>query len=213
MAVTSSSRPTGYPPRLDSGDRLTRDEFERRYEAMPKLKKAELVEGVVYVGSPVSLEHANCHGALAGWLVAYAAPRTGVQMGDNATLRLDGDNEYQPDALLRRIDGTSRVSADGYIEGPPELVAEVAVSSVSIDLHTKLNVYRRSGVPEYIVWRVRDGAFDWFALEAGEYRPIAPDAAGVVESRVFPGLRMPVPELLAGDYAAVLRAVASDPTR
>ena len=38
---------------LENGDRLTRAEFERRYAAMPRLKKAELIEGIVYVPSPV----------------------------------------------------------------------------------------------------------------------------------------------------------------
>lgn len=34
---------------LENGDRLSRFEFEHRYQAMPELKKAELVEGVVYI--------------------------------------------------------------------------------------------------------------------------------------------------------------------
>jgi hypothetical protein len=34
---------------LENGDRLSRYEFERRYQAMPNLRKAELVEGVVYI--------------------------------------------------------------------------------------------------------------------------------------------------------------------
>ena len=122
-------------------------------------------------------------------------------------MRLDLDNEPQPDALLRidaEAGGQSRLSADDYVEGAPELAVEIAASSASYDLHAKLNVYRRNGVSEYIVWRVLDGAVDWFILEDGEYRPLAPDSTGVVESARFPGLRLAVGALLAGEFAAVL---------
>jgi hypothetical protein len=90
------------PLPLESGDRLTRAEFERRYEAMPHLKKAELIEGAVYLPSPVHFEnHSEPHANIIGWLVAYRAVIPGVRLGDNATVRLDLDNEFQPDALLR----------------------------------------------------------------------------------------------------------------
>lgn len=49
-------------PRLENGDHLTRAEFERRYDAMPGLKRAELIEGVVYRPSPVRAYHAEPHG-------------------------------------------------------------------------------------------------------------------------------------------------------
>lgn len=100
--------------------------------------------------------------------------------------------------------GRSRISTDDYVEGAPELVAEVAASSASYDLHAKLNVYRRNGVQEYIVWRPLDRALDWFVLRGGEYAPLVPNAEGVMESERFPGLRLPVAALLAGDVAAVL---------
>src|ERR687886_253158 len=106
MAVSSTTvkpqvaHPAGVPP-LENGDRLTRDEFERRYEAMPHLKKAELIEGVVYVPSPVRHRHHGApHALMIGWLVQYAAGTPGVEEGDNSTVRLDLDNEPQPDALL-----------------------------------------------------------------------------------------------------------------
>ena len=151
----------GLPP-LENGDRLTRDEFERRYEAMPHLKKAELIEGVVYVPSPVRYRHHGApHAHLISWLGQYAAGTPGVEVSDNSTVRLDLDNEPQPDALLL-IDptcgGQARFSSDDYIEGSPELVAEVASSAVSYDSHTKLHVYRRHGVREYLVWRVLEQA-------------------------------------------------------
>ena len=140
------------------------------------------------------------------WLGAYAFSTPGVDIGDNATVRLDQDNEPQPDAFLRldeRAGGLSRLQ-DGYVEGPPELVVEIAASSVSIDLHAKLRAYRRNGVQEYLVWRVEDARVDWFALDGGEYRPSPADERGVVSSRVFPGLQLNVPALLSGDYPTVL---------
>jgi Uma2 family endonuclease len=198
-------------PSLENGDRLSRDEFERRYEAMPHLKKAELIEGIVYMPSPVRYRHHGApHAHLIGWLVQYAAGTPGVSVSDNSTVRLDLDNEPQPDALLR-IDptcgGQTRDSSDDYIEGSPELVAEVASSSVSYDLHAKLHVYRRNGVREYIVWRVGERAIDWFVLRAGQYERAPVDAHGLVRSAVFPGLWLDPAALLRGDLATVLAIV------
>jgi Uma2 family endonuclease len=194
-------------PRLQTGDHLTRAEFERRFDAMPELKKAELIEGVVYVGSPVRITvHGRPNAVIVTWLGAYALNTPGVDYGDNATIRLDLENEPQPDALMRieeQSGGQSRLRED-YIEGSPELVVEVAASSVSIDLHAKLRAYRRNGVQEYLVWRVEDQQLDWFGLQDGEYVPLPADDRGGVASRAFPGLRLHVPALLAGDYAAVL---------
>ena len=195
-------------PPLENGDRLSRSEFERRYDASANVKKAELIEGIVHVPSSVrARSHAQPHGVVSAWLGIYSAHTPHTSALDNATVPLDLDNEPQPDALLR-IDaaagGQSRLSADDYVEGAPELAVEVAASSATYDLHAKLNVYRRNGMSEYVVWRVLDGAVDWFILEDGEYRPLAPDSTGVVESARFPGLRLAVGALLAGEVAAVL---------
>ena len=196
------------PPPLESGDRLTREEFERRYEAMPDVKRAELINGVVYMGSPVRFRaHGKPHVLLLTWLGMYSALTPGVLCADNATVRLAVDSEPQPDALLRlepEAGGNSRISADDYVEGAPELVAEIAASSASYDLHDKMEVYRRSGVQEYIVWRVYEDQLDWFALHDGEYSHLVPDESGVIASRVFPGLWLAQSALLEGDAAQVV---------
>jgi Uma2 family endonuclease len=195
----------GLPP-LENGDRLTRPEFERRYEAMPQLKKAQLIEGVVYMPSPVrQRHHSRPHAMIVTWLGTYCAATSGVELGDNATVRLDLDNEPQPDALLRlERGGTSRISEDDYIEGPPELVVEVASSSASVDLHAKKEAYRRNGVQEYLVWRVRDREVSWFALREGRYELLGAGEEGVLRSEVFPGLWLVVEALLAEDLPRLL---------
>lgn len=197
-------------PRLQAGDRLTRAEFERRFEAMPDVNKAELIEGVVYMPSPVSgRDHAAPHSNLITWLGVYQSQTPGVQAYDNATLRLDVDNEPQPDAFLRihsEYGGQSRM-VSGYVEGAPELVAEVAASSASYDLHDKLNAYRRNGVCEYVVWRVWDRAVDWFVFREGRYERLPLTESGLYQSEVFPGLWLDPEALIQGDLEKVLQVL------
>ncbi len=195
-------------PPLENGDRLSRHEFERRYEVMPHIQKAELVEGVVYVASPLRFEsHAEPHGWIVTWLGVYQISTPGVRLGIEPTVRLDLDNEPQPDGVLF-INSSStrqaRLSADDYIEGAPELVVEIAASSAAYDLHDKKKVYRRNGVQEYIVWQIFENKLDWFYLSAGEYVLLEPDAEGVLRSPVLPGLWLSVPSLLEGNMASVL---------
>jgi Uma2 family endonuclease len=196
---------------LEAGDRLTRAEFERRWRAMPHVKQAELIEGIVYMAAAVRADrHGHPHSRLMVWLGTYAIHTPGVQDADNSSLQLDLDNEPQPDALLRipqELGGQSDVTADGYVSGAPELVAEIAASSASLDLHGKLNVYRRHGVQEYIVWRVLDEAIDWFILHEGHFEPMPVEADGMFRSRVFPGLWLDAAALLRGDGVAVLNAL------
>lgn len=195
-------------PALESGDRLTRAEFERRYAATPENFKAELIEGVVYVASPVRVFHGTPHAALITWLGVYWTATPGVSAADNTTTRLDLDNEPQPDALLRiQIGGTSTISDDGYIEGGPELVAEIATSSATIDLGAKKNAYRRNGVQEYLVWQTFENRLSWFRLEAEEFVLVEPDADGIIRSSSFPGLWLAVPALLDGNMIEVLNVL------
>lgn len=198
-------------PRLQNGDRLTRVEFERRYNAMPDLKKAELIEGIVYMPSPVRFtHHAEPHATILGWLNYYRSKAPPIRIGDNATSRLDEDNEPQPDAVLLlpgHMGGTSRIDEVGYISGAPDLVCEVAASSVSIDMHAKLNAYRRNGVREYLVLRTEDEEVDWFDLVDGQYQSKRLDEKGWLRSKLFPGLWLDPVALLAGDLPKLFAAV------
>lgn len=209
MTPQSAITPTLTIPPLENGDRLTRTEFERRYDTMPQVKKAELIEGIVYMASPFRFKsHGKPHAYIMGWLAMYEAATPGVELGDNATVRLDADNEPQPDALLRvEVGGLSRISEDDYVEGAPELIVEIAASSASLDLHEKLQVYRRNQVQEYLVWRVYDHQFNWFQLTEGEYIQLEANADGVIGSQVFPGLWLAKSALLAGDLAKVLEVL------
>jgi Uma2 family endonuclease len=205
--VPQRSNPDSIPP-LQPGDHLTRDEFERRYDATPGLKKAELINGVVYMAPPVSFGwHSEPHIHLAGWLWVYRAHTPGVRGGADSSVRMIDANMTQPDTLLF-VDpargGQLRIGEDDYLDGAPEFIGEVAATSAGYDLHTKLDLYRRAGVKEYLVWRTFDGEIDWFVARAGDYHRLTADASGVVRSEVFPGLWLDVAGLLKSDVAAVL---------
>lgn len=208
-------------PRLANGDRLTRPEFERRYDAMPNLKKAELIEGEVYMSSPVSItRHAQPHAHLVGWLAYFAAKTSGLTISDNGSNRLDNDNMPQPDAALllpKSCGGTGYLDEDDYIAGAPDLVCEVAASNVSLALGKKLTACRRNGVREYLVVRTEDQAVDWFDLVGGEYVPKMADEQGRLRSQIFPGLWLDPAALLAGDlpklFAVVDEGVNTDEHR
>jgi hypothetical protein len=195
-------------PSLVDGERRTRDEFERRYDAMPGLKKAELIEGVVHMPSPVRFDqHGDPHSCLVGWLWVYRAGTPGVQSAHNSSIRLDLGNMPQPDALLIVLPergGRVRISADDYIEGGRELVAEVSASTADHDLGEKQGAYLRNEVGEYIVWREVDRAVDWFILRDGKYERLEPGTDGIRRSEAFPGLWLDPAALTSGDSARVL---------
>ncbi len=209
--------PTGAPatevsePLLEAGDRLSRDEFERRYERLPQLKKAELIEGIVYMPSPLrATKHGQPQIFLSTWLGIYAAETPGVGCFANSTVRLDLDNEPQPDVVLLKLPalgGQARISADDYIEDAPELVVEIVGSSRAYDLHQKKGAYRRNGVREYLAWITGEQRLVWWELREGEYQEIAAAADRLLKSRVFPGLWLDAGALLGGDMKTVLAAL------
>jgi Uma2 family endonuclease len=201
--------------RLKSGDRLTSAEFERRYEAHPEIKKAELIEGIVYIDGPVPVHaHGIPHARIIGWLGSFKASTPGVNLADNATLRLDLDNEPQPDVAVWIEGGNAFVDDDDYLQGAPELIVEVAGSSAAIDLHDKLNAYRRNGVQEYLVLLTHEQETLWFCFENGETRMIEADEQGVLRSQVLPGLYFDPSrfwqEDLAGLLAVLQQGLASE---
>jgi Putative restriction endonuclease len=198
-------------PTLENGDRLSRDEFEQRYAAMPEGCKAELIEGMVYMAAALRLKsHGRPHSLLNAWLTNYHIATDGTIVGDAISVRLDGINEPQPDLALfidPAFGGRSNISEDDYVEGAPELLAEIAASTVSIDLGAKKTAYERNGVQEYLVWRVLDQQVDWFCLENGQYVDLFADADGITRSRVFPGLWLDRSALIQNQMKRVMEVL------
>ena len=203
------ARPTGKRlPLLENGDTLDTREFLRRFERMPDVKKAELINGVVFMASPVRLLHANPHSDLGVWLGTYRISTPGVRSPDNVTFTLTKRNAVQPDVMLyteASLGGKSQTSKKGYVIGSPELAAEVAASSVSLDAGPKRAIYLKHGVAEYVLWRIEDEAIDWWTLRDGAYHAVEPDPAdGLLKSVVYPGLWLDKAAMLRGDMPAVL---------
>ena len=206
----TAKRDTRYSD-LESGLHLTASEFMRRYEASPEINKAELINGIVFPGSPVRADlHGEPHSLSQVWLGHYRIATPGVTAACRATVRLGPDDVPQPDGLLwilAEYGGQTRLDSNGYLVGAPELVVEVAASTASIDAHEKLTSYRRGGVREYVLWRTEDEAVDWWVHEDDDYQPLMAGADGMLKSRVFPGLWLDARALLAGDGAKVLAAL------
>ncbi|AFY71956.1 protein of unknown function DUF820 (plasmid) [Thalassoporum mexicanum PCC 7367] len=209
MAAQDLLKPPIQIPPLESGDRLSRDVFERRYMAMPHIHKAELIEGTVYIASPNRLRgHGHPHAIIMGWLGFYEIYTPGVLGANNTTVCLDLCNVLQPDGLLLfEQNGQSAISENDYVEGASELIVEVAASSASIDLHGKLEAYRRNQVQEYLVWQVYTNTFDWFYLIDSKYEQMPANPEGIICSEVFPGLWLDKHALLSGNMAKVLEVL------
>lgn len=192
--------------RLENGDHLTREDFLRRWDACPEIKKAELLDGVVYMPAAVyHSQHSAPHALLMAWLGVYYFATPGIGLGDNDTVSLEEKSLPQPDAFLllpHELGGRAIENETGYLDGPPAWIGEVAASSASIDLHTKLQLYERAGVPEYLVWRTVNRAIDWFELRDNRYVPLAADN-GILKSRRFPGLWLDPVAMIAGDSQRV----------
>jgi Uma2 family endonuclease len=184
---------------------MSQEEFHAAYERAPADFKAELIGGIVYVASPLRRRHGTNHLPLGSLLFAYEGHTAGVESGDNTTVILGEESEPQPDLHLRilpEFGGQSKTNPDDYVEGAPELVAEITHSSRAIDLHAKRRDYARYGVLEYLVLTLDDGRLRWFDLPNDRELPLDPD--GVCRVRTFPGLWVQAEALLAKDYARLM---------
>jgi Uma2 family endonuclease len=197
------------PPPLVEGDRLDQAEFHRRYEAMPPGTRAELINGVVYMPSPTSPEHADAAGKAVTWLNLYELRTQGVQTLDGATVILGRTGEPEPDAVLRiRPESGGRTGEErGLVRGAPELVVEVAKATRYIDLGPKLDDYERAGVQEYVVRALDPDEVIWHVLREGRLEAIAPGTDGLYRSEVFPGLWLDPQALLANDLGGLMAAL------
>ena len=192
--------PTVKSPQLLTGMRLDASEFLARWEALPDLKNVELIEGIVYVSSPVGFTHSDLDSSVIAFLRQYANGTPGCQSGNNGTWRMLGSLP-QPDSFLRikeEFGGSSRIGKE-YLEGAPELATEICTTSARIDFGAKLALYQRAGVQEYITIETRPKRIVWRRLVKGSYRQIRPDTVGILRSHCFPGLWLDTDAIWADD--------------
>lgn len=216
MATALKEHPVSSDVRvLKNGDRMSADEFHRIYKQMPADFRAELVGGVVYVASPLTIDHSVSHSDLNGLFWTYAGNTPGVECGDSTTVLLGRKGEPQPDVYLRVLPeygGQSTTTADRFVGGAPELVAEVSYSSWAIDLNGKYQDYLRGGVLEYVVLDLHDRQLRWFDLHTEQ--ELAAESDGVIRVRQFPGLWLHVDAVLQRDFrrmTATLNAGLASP--
>ena len=196
-------------PPLRDGDHLTREEFMRRWEAMPDLKRAELIDGIVHMASPLSKIHGNFHTLMGFWLGSYLTATRGCSAPTDATWLMSEDSAPQPDLALcinPERGGQSRDEGK-YAAGAPELIVEISHTTSARDAGIKLRLYERCGVREYVIVRPEKKQVIWRELVDGKYREIEPSADGILRSRVFPGLWLDQTALWNRDYAGLAAVV------
>jgi Uma2 family endonuclease len=200
--------PVVRPPGLVTGERLTVEEFLRRWEELPDLKDAELIDGVVYVPSPLSFEHGSLDFLIHVWLGYYAQATPGCKGGANSTWLMSG-SAPQPDAYLRILPshvGQSRNERQ-FGAGAPELAVEICLTSTEVDFGPKLALYQRAGVREYITVEQFGRRMIWRVLENRVYIAQTLPADGIVRSRIFSGLWLDVAAFWEDDGAKMLAAL------
>jgi Uma2 family endonuclease len=211
MSTATPPRPTTAAPAVPAlveGQRLDQPTFHERYEAMPPGTRAELINGVVWMPSPLGPAHAEAHVPPLVWLSYYEENTPGVRALDNPSTAMGPRSEPQPDAMLRILpEYGGRTQTDRrFVRGVPELIVEVSHTSRYNDLGPKLDDYERACVLEYVVRALEPDEVIWHVLQEGRLVPVPPDADGLYRSRVFPGLWLDPAALLARDTRR-LRAV------
>ena len=205
MTTATLTRLKSRATTLHNGDRMSRDEFHRLYRQLPEDVAAELIGGVVYMAAAMRRKHGTNLLPLGSVFFAYESQTPGTEAGDNTTVLLGDEGEPQPDLYLRVLPdfgGQSQTTPDNWIEGPPELVAEIAHSSRSIDLHAKRDDYARYGVREYLVLSLDEPKLYWFDLARNE--TVLPDADGILRLRTFPGLWIHETALVAKNFQQLM---------
>jgi Uma2 family endonuclease len=204
MSTVERTRPKKIVPPLVAGEHLDQPTFHERYEAMPPETRAELVDGVVYMPSPMRRGHGRESRFVSGWLDRYERFSPGVEGADNATVKLDLRGEPQPDHFLLiepECGGQTGVDEDDYYTGAPELVAEITKSSRYHDLVRKKGDYERAGVQEYVIFELDPDCVHWFVHRGGRFEEMRPGRDGIYRSKVFPGLWLDPAALFARDRA------------
>jgi Uma2 family endonuclease len=193
---------------LATGQKMSREEFLRRWEELPDLKNAELIDGVVHVPSPLSYDHGHRDAVVHWWLGQYAYSTPGCDCGCNNTWTMLEDAP-QPDSFLRILPACGGQSRNGvkYGEGAPELIVEISESSRGVDFGSKLKLYERAGVREYITAETLRRRLVWRLLQGGVYVAQQIPEDGILRSQVFPGLWLDVPAFWNDDKTRIMAAL------
>jgi hypothetical protein len=205
MSATTHARAT---EPLRAGQQLTQEEFLRRWEAMPELKFAELIDGVVYMPSPQTSDHGETEAGVVAWLTNYKAFTPGCGAGSQSTW-LMLESAPQPDTYLwirPEYGGQSGIRGKYHI-GAPELAAEICFSSAAYDLSVKKTLYQKAAVQEYLAFLVEEQEIHWYRLQAGVYKRCPPTSKGIFRSTIFGGLWLDGPALWKQDLARVSRTL------
>jgi Uma2 family endonuclease len=195
---------------LVAGQHLDQASFHERYEAMPPGTRAELINGVVFIPSPVGPDHGRAHFTAVVWLGFYAERTAGVEGLDNTSTALGPISEPQPDLQLRVLsEYGGRTQTDRrFVRGVPELVVEVSHTTEGTDLGPKRDDYERAGVAEYVVVALESAEVLWHVLANGRFEIVPPDTDGLYRSREFPGLWLDPVALLGRDTQRLREVVA-----
>ena len=196
-------------PALENGDRLDQKTFHKRYLAMPEGTRAELIGGIVYMPSPQKKPHGRSQARVIRWLAEYEENTPGTEVLINSTNIMGDESEPEPDGCLLILPECGGQSGEdhGYLTGAPELIAEIAWSTESIDLNAKKKDYEKAGVREYVVVALRMKKVFWFIRRRGKFKEMPLDPDGIYRSEVFPGLWLDPAALLRRDSKRILAVV------
>jgi Uma2 family endonuclease len=208
-AARRTAKPKTELPPLVNGDHLDQKTFHERYEARPEVR-AELIGGIVYMGSPQKQRHGYYDLKMARLVDTYVDETPGTAGCVNSTSILGPDAEPQPDAclyILPNYGGQAMLDENDYLVGAPEWVGEISDSTESIDLNRKKLDYEKAGVREYMVAAVRTAQLFWFIRRRGKFKPLLPGADGIIRSEVFPGLWLHADAFLNRDGQRLIAAL------
>lgn len=168
---------------------MSREEFIARWEQMPEVKNAELIDGVVYMPSPVSFIHGSFDAPFHLLIGYYTAETPGCDWLPNTTwLMLESAPQPDISLYIRPEAGGRTGEVKDLIAGAPELAIEITKSSRTYDLGPKLALYQRAEVQDYVAALIEEQRIEWRILEQGSYVLRPPDVDGIFRSRAFPGL-------------------------
>lgn len=164
--------------------------FASLFDVIPEDCKADVIDGVVYLSPPQTIEEND----LVSWLcIALGTFVEELHLGlvtiNKVAYRLDDANGPEPDvAFIRAQRGD--VIRRAYVDGPPDLAVEiVSPESVDRDYELKRRLYERFGVGEYWIIDPDESTALFLILESGAYVEASLDGT-IFHSRVLPGLTL-----------------------